>query len=426
MTRFILITACCLSFLRASEASRSLTLEEAIRLSATTVQVSVTRLDAAIARANLDVQSAHLRPQIELVGTWLRQRAYQQIDNVPFPLTPDNTLDGRIRIGQSLIDGERWYARRSAQHRLDAAEASAVLALDDAAIQAALAYADVIIAESLIAVREQDLQLAKELLALAEAQVRGGASEGIAATRAATRVANAQTNLTTAQGNRQLANIVLCRSLRLNPGFTMLPEKKLSDEIPHADTKYQVDTLITQALSQRPEMHINQATLNALRYDVRSARSARMPTIDAFADAGRSGPEFHDTTTTWRTGIELRIPLVNGQKYNHHAAELRYEQQTLLNADLRDSISAEVRSAVVSLESGIAGLLHARDEQRLAEQEVAEARRRFTAGVAGNLEVIDAQRTLSRANEQIITAQGLVLRAHYILARALGQATQLK
>jgi outer membrane protein len=429
MRHFFFIPALCLSFVAvsaASETPRSMSLAEAIQLSATTVNVGVSRLDAAIARTQMDVQSAQLRPQIELVGTWLRQRAYQQIDNIPLALTPDNTLDGRIRIGQSLIDGERWYARGAARYRLDAAEASTVLALDNAAIQAALAYADLAIAESLIGVRENDLRLAKELLTLAEAQVRGGVSEGIALTRASTRVANAQASLTTAQGNRQLANIVLCRSLQLNPGTTLVPDKTLSDEMNRHTTADNVDTIITQALRLRPEMHVTEATLRALRADTRSALGARLPTVQAFADAGRSGPEFDDTTTNWRAGIEVHVPLVNGDKYNHRAAELRYEQQTLISADLSERIAAEVRSAMVALETGRAGLTHAREEKRLAEQEVAEARRRFETGVAGNLEVIDAQRSLASANQQLITAEGLVLRAHYSLARTMGQATLLK
>jgi len=57
----------------------------------------------------------------------------------------------------------------------------------------------------------------------------------------------------------------------------------------------------------------------------------------------------------------------------------------------------------------------------LAREEVNQARDRFTAGVANNIEVISAQDALSRANDNQIQALYRYNQARADLARATGQ-----
>jgi outer membrane protein TolC len=57
----------------------------------------------------------------------------------------------------------------------------------------------------------------------------------------------------------------------------------------------------------------------------------------------------------------------------------------------------------------------------LANEEVTEARDRFQAGVANNIEVISAQDALARANDNQIVALYRYNQARADLARATGQ-----
>jgi outer membrane protein len=67
----------------------------------------------------------------------------------------------------------------------------------------------------------------------------------------------------------------------------------------------------------------------------------------------------------------------------------------------------------------------AAERLRLAEQELAQARDRFRAGVAGNIEVIDAQASLVRARDADIDARFAAAAARVALARAVGEAHTL-
>jgi outer membrane protein len=410
----------------AESAPRTLTLQEAIRLSASVAPVELARLDAAIARAGYGAERSGLRPQIDAVAGWVRQTPYQQVGDNGAALSPANTVDARLRVGQALLDLETWHRTKAADRRLAAAEAATVLSLEDAAANAGVAYADLVTSEALVGVRREDLTLAQELLALARKQVEAGASEGIAVTRSENRVAAAQTALTAAEGSLRSGSISLSRALRLDPGTVITPTDKLGSELAASTATSVVTEAVTTAQQNRPELRVTSETLAAIQADFLAARGARLPTLDAFADGGRIGPELDDTDTTWRVGLELRIPLMDRSRYDAQAAQYRVEQQRILRDDLLQRISAEVRNAVVALETGTAGLRSAQEERRLAEQELSEARARFEAGVAGNLELVEAQRSLSVARERVVTAQTILVRARVGLARSVGVATTLK
>jgi outer membrane protein TolC len=424
----IVLALTCSALLGAAEteAPRALTLEDAIRLSAAVAPVDLARLESAIARAGYGAERTALRPTIDVVAGWVRQRAYLQTDNVPFSLTPDNTVDARLRVGQALIDLQAWHATQAAARRLAAADASTVLSLEDAAVTAGSAYADLASAQALVAVRKVDLALAEELLALARAQVEAGAAEGIAVTRSENRVAAARTALTTAEGAVRTRSITLARALRLAPTATLTTSQGIDSDLGVSRAPTVATEAVVAARRSRPELRVSAEVLAAVQADFRAARGARLPTLDAFADGGRTGPEVDDTETTWRVGLELRIPLVDRSRYDAEAARYRIEQEQVRIDDLDQRIVAEVHSAVVSLETGAAGLTSASEELRLAERELAEARTRFGAGVAGNLELVEAQRSLSLARERIVGAQTALAQARVRLARAVGVATTLR
>jgi outer membrane protein TolC len=68
----------------------------------------------------------------------------------------------------------------------------------------------------------------------------------------------------------------------------------------------------------------------------------------------------------------------------------------------------------------------ARERLSLAEQEVAQARERFQAGVASNADVITASLTLTTARTQLVDAQVNYQAARVALARAEGSITTLQ
>jgi len=96
-----------------------------------------------------------------------------------------------------------------------------------------------------------------------------------------------------------------------------------------------------------------------------------------------------------------------------------WRSEKIRTADLRDQVDLEVRLALDALRSSDAQVQTAEEGLKLSENELAQARRRYEAGVTNNIEVTDAQTRLVRARDNRIAAL-----FNYNLARIdLGTAT---
>ena len=147
----------------------------------------------------------------------------------------------------------------------------------------------------------------------------------------------------------------------------------------------------------------------------------RLPSLSAFASYGDLGSGFDAAVPTRAVGVSLRIPVFDGGRRDARRAESasEFRQQSIRTADLRDQIELDVRTAIDSLHSADAQVQAAEVGLTLAEQEVAQAERRYKAGVTNSVEVTDAQTRLARARDNRINAL-----YNYNLARIdLGTAT---
>ena len=88
---------------------------------------------------------------------------------------------------------------------------------------------------------------------------------------------------------------------------------------------------------------------------------------------------------------------------------------------MRNQIALEVKTALINLDSARNEVRVANLGVQLSKEEVDQARDRFNAGVANNIEVIQAQDSLSRANDNQITALYRFNQARADYARAIGQ-----
>ena len=86
---------------------------------------------------------------------------------------------------------------------------------------------------------------------------------------------------------------------------------------------------------------------------------------------------------------------------------------------MREQIQLETQLAVDGLQSADEQVKVAQEGLSLANNELAQARRRYEAGITSSLEVIDAQTRLARARDNYIAA----VFSHNLARIDLGQAT---
>ena len=105
-------------------------------------------------------------------------------------------------------------------------------------------------------------------------------------------------------------------------------------------------------------------------------------------------------------GVSLRVPVFDGGRREGRRGESfsQYRQEQIRTRDLGQQIELQVRVALESLRSAAAEVDAAREGLMLAENELAQAQRRYEAGVGTSVEVTDAQTRLQRARDnQVIS-----------------------
>ena len=125
--------------------------------------------------------------------------------------------------------------------------------------------------------------------------------------------------------------------------------------------------------------------------------------------------------------LTLDIPLFTGGRISAERARAGLEEKKIVQGkqDLGNQIALQLQTAIAELNSARAEVDVANLGVKLAEEEVGQARDRFVAGVANNIEVINAQDELARANDNQIAALYRYNQARANVAHAAGQFENL-
>jgi outer membrane protein len=131
---------------------------------------------------------------------------------------------------------------------------------------------------------------------------------------------------------------------------------------------------------------------------------------------------------TWTWALRVSVPVFEGGRRAARVSEQSFVEQELdaRQKELQQLISVDVRSALLDAASANESVDAARERLRLAEQEVAQARDRFTAGVSGNLDVTSALLGLSGARTQLVDALANRQLARISIARSQGAISSLR
>ena len=152
------------------------------------------------------------------------------------------------------------------------------------------------------------------------------------------------------------------------------------------------------------------ATIEAALEQVRAAGSDAG--AHAAAAAGGARDRHYGTlgvtrrASTIAIGGAVDVPIFQGGRTQGRLLEADADLRSR-RADADDSkasIYYQIRSAMLDLQAGTEQMQEAARARELAANQLTQARDRFAAGVAGNIEVVQAQSVVALANDQYIAA----------------------
>ncbi len=345
----------------------------------------------------------------------------------PFPIPrvigPFNYFDARASLTQSLFNFRDIERTRAASETLKSAQYTFKDARELVVLAVGNSYLMAIAAGARIETAEAQVKNSQALFGKDSDQQKAGLSPAIDTLRSQVEFQTRQQQLIAARNDLAKQKLSLARVIGLAPG----QEFVLTEKAPYeALTPQPVETYLQRAYTARLDYRAAQAQLRATEFSRRAATAGHYPSLDLNANYGDIGVTPAQSNGTWQVTGGLNIPIFAGGKTHSDVleseAQLRQARSQL--ADLRGRIDYEVRAALLDLNSAAEQVEVARSSVDLAEQALTQSEDRFSAGVADNLEVVQAQESVASAHESYIQSLYAHNLAKIELARAIGDAEQ--
>jgi outer membrane protein len=316
----------------------------------------------------------------------------------PSLVGPYNVLDARISGSQSVFDISSIRRLQSAHAGTSAAKSNLQNTEEQVAAQVARAYLSAIRADADMETARANITLSQAVLNQSENQKGAGTGTGIEITRARVQLANDQQRLLVAENTRHRTYLQLLRAMNKPLDIKLDLTDKLGFVPVDAIT---LENAKAQALAERPDFKAQQERELSTRLSANATKLERVPSVSVLGDYGIVSSYLDNGLPTRMVGVSVRIPIFDGGRMDARRAEAasQYRSESVRTKELREQIELDVRLALDALHSAEEQVKTARDGLQLSENELAQARRRYEAGVSFSLEVTDAQTRLERARD---------------------------
>jgi outer membrane protein len=371
---------------------------------------------------DLESQFTEQSRTVNLSAQGLRFNTFIQIPGIQIPtfVGPFTATDARVNVTQSVFDFSSIRRYQASKWGVAAAKSDATNTDEQVAAQVARAYLVAVKADTDVETAQANVALSEALLKQAQNEKTAGTGTGIEITRAEVQLANDRQRLVQVRNARRAAHLRLLRAMNMRLDV----EIELTDRLQYVPVDLvTVEEAKVLAIKERPDYQAQQNREATARLSASATRMERLPSVAAFGDYGDSGTGLFTAVPTRTYGIQVRIPIFDGGRRDARRAESnsQYRLEQARTRDLKEQIELDVRLALDSLHSADDEVKVSRDGLSLAENELAQARRRYAAGVANSVEVTDAQTRLERARDNQTGALYNYNVARIDLAQAMGR-----
>lgn len=341
------------------------------------------------------------------------------IPGFPSVVGPFNLFDAHVRVAARIIDVAAYRRFRAARQGLVVSEVERRQTENEVAAAVATLYVSLQRAEASIEASRANLDLSQKLFELAEDQRKAGIATAIDSTRAGVALSRQKQQLILAVNRRDAARMALARAIGLDFGAAVALTDPLQDD---PEALPAMDASMVLARRERPELRAAAERLRQAEISLSAERAEKLPSIGAQFQGGYNGNHVRDLDWNRVFGATLSIPIFTSGRLDARIAESgsRRREALIDEHDTERQVEQDIRQAGLNFESARERVSVAKDNERLARQELEYARDRFINGVASSIEVDNAQASLTLAQDDRIAALADAAQARFDLARATG------
>jgi outer membrane protein TolC len=343
--------------------------------------------------------------------------------NFPSIIGPFAYSTAEAQANVPIVNWSNVQSFRASRERVKAAELSLKDARDLVVLAVGNSYLQIVAAAAQVASTQAQVNTDQTLFTRARDQKLAGTAPGIDVLRAQVQLQTRQQELVVEKNQFEKDKLTLARVIGLPIGqqFTVADP---TPALPLAAMN--LDEALTKAYANRSDYKAAESQLRAAELSVKAAKAQRYPTLGAQGYYGDQGLTFSRSHGVFEAAATLNFNIFDGGRIKSDVQQRQAELETTRNrlANLKGQIDFDVRNALLDLNASTEQVAVAQSNAGLANQTLAQAQDRFAAGVADNLEVVEAQQSVASASQSLISALYQNNIAKVELARALGVAEQ--
>ncbi len=358
------------------------------------------------AQGSFGQQWGGLLPTLSANGGYTRNQFAAVIDlptgattSEKITIIPQDQLEATLKAEVPLVDVSRWFKVSAASSTADAARTREALTADQVRRQVVSAYYSYAGAQGLLDSARKSLGVAEAQLEQQSARKAAGVASELEVVRASAEVertrqvvADAESLLATSRRSLRTVSGLEPRGSAALPQDDLHPEAALNDLEGRAPSLPAVEAAVKDAQT---------ATTNSI-----AASTALIPTVSGqFTQRLTNATGFQNQFAVWNAGFTFSwrgdvgaLQALRVADAAQQTAQLNAEKARLAAIDQVHSDWQRVRAAIIKVKAANAQVTSAQRAQALAKE-------RNTAGVATQLDVIQADRDLFSAEVNDITAR---------------------
>ena len=354
--------------------------------------------------------------------------ADNESDLIELEFGAHHNAQGTVNLTQPIFAwGRYYYGYQAAQLNYQAVQRDVDAAYNQLRLDVSEAFYGALVAQEFVRVAQQSVSLVEEQLAIAEASLEAGAATNFDVLRAKVQLANARSQLIRAQNGVQTAknayktvlNMPLAENISVK-GTLEIPE---NPEIPALN----LDSLLQQAIENRPEVRRTQFTELAARKQIDVAKTRSCPDLGFFTNYQISQNErLTEMNRIWSLGVQINIPIFDGfaTRAAVQQSESALNQIQLGGTQVKVGVEFEVRTAYLNLRGAETIIAVQREAVVQAHESVRIANLQFQNGIITTVALTDTQLALAQAEVNRLQAYHDYIVGLARLEKAIGQKLQ--
>ncbi|MFA5355963.1 MAG: TolC family protein [Candidatus Omnitrophota bacterium] len=417
----LLVFLFCVSVLYAGE--KPFDLKGAISLAfKNNKDIQMQEMEVRAARANIMDARSRFLPKINMEGSYIHNDKVFA-ENIFTGYRNDNQIG--LTLNESIYSGGANIASfRQAGIGLRAQEETLRAKKLDVEFDAKRLYYGLLLAYETERIASEALGQARAHYADVKHRFDQGTSSRFDLLQSGVQVSLLVPELVKASSEIKLIQAELNKLLGLKIGTPIEIEGRLS----YAIFDIEEGEFLKTAYLNKPEMTLKALGIDINKWGIQMAKSGYRPQVDMLGNyyyrSNNTGDMINSNHRNWNIGFKVNIPIFEGfsTKAKVDEAKARYAQALLDKEDLSDQIAVDVRQACLNLKESEAVINSQKDHIDEAREALKIAEISYDAGVGTNLDVLDAQVSLSKIQQNLASATYDYLMAEAYLKRSMGES----